>query len=70
MSSFARRRLERLEEDLKPETERSSRPELRARMKAALGEIARARKEGRPPSPEAAAVAEAIERRRSEASGH
>ena len=45
-------------------SERPRNPEVRARMKAVLDELAAAKREGRPPSPEAAAVAEAMKRRR------
>ena len=55
-------RLRRLEARAEPE--RPGNREARARMGAALAEVADARREGRPPSREAAAVAEAIERRR------
>ena len=41
-------------------------PETRARMKAALDELAAARREGRPPSREAREVSEAFEERRRE----
>jgi hypothetical protein len=56
------RRLERLEDRVKPEPSRKS-SEARAHMRAALDEIAAARREGRAPSAEAAVVAEAILRR-------
>ena len=55
-------RLERLDDRVKPEPSRKS-PEARARISAALVEIAAARHEGRVPSQEAAAVMEAFERR-------
>jgi hypothetical protein len=59
------RRLEALEEQASPARpaplEASS---ARVRVRAALDEIAAARREGRTPSEEAAAVMEAIERRR------
>jgi hypothetical protein len=58
------RRLERLEVRVVPEPSRKS-SEARARMKASLDEFAAAKREGRAPSAEAEAVAEAIlERRR------
>jgi hypothetical protein len=60
MGSLNRRRLERLEAQTEPERD----PEVRARMKALLDELANARREGRPPSQEARAVSEYFERRR------
>jgi hypothetical protein len=62
MGSLNRRRLERLEAQTEPERD----PEARARMSALLDELANARREGRPPSPEARAVSEYFERRRRE----
>jgi hypothetical protein len=56
------RRLERLEDRVKPESPRRN-PEARARMKAVLDEVAAARREGRAPSAEAEALSEAILRR-------
>ncbi len=58
------RRLEALEARAEPELPRN--PEARARMRALLDELAAARREGRPPSPEALAVCEAFEKRRRE----
>jgi hypothetical protein len=55
------RRLEALEVRVVPEPPRS---QTRERVRAALGEIAAARREGSAPSEEAVAVMEAIERRR------
>ena len=52
-------RLRRLEVAAGPR----SGPEARARMKAALDELAAARREGRPPSREAREIAEAFEER-------
>jgi hypothetical protein len=57
------RRLEALEGRMPP-PENAERSEVRARMRAALDEIAAARREGRAPSAEAVALSEAIERRR------
>ena len=57
-------RLRRLEARAKPER-RPGNPENRVRMRAVLEELANAKREGRPPSREAAEVAEAIESRRS-----
>jgi hypothetical protein len=56
-----RRRLEGLEE--RATQDRPPNPDNRARMKAVLGEIADARRNGRPLSPEAAAVCEYFRRR-------
>jgi hypothetical protein len=55
------RRLERLEARAEPA---ELDPEVRARMKAVLDELAAARRSGRPPSPEARAVSEYFRRRR------
>lgn len=60
-------RLRRLEVRERPQQRSSRNSAARARMRAVLDEIAAARREGREPSPEAVAVGEAIERRRSEA---
>jgi hypothetical protein len=57
------RRLEALE-GRTTSPENPERSEAKERMRAALDEIAAARREGREPSEEAAAVSEAIERRR------
>jgi hypothetical protein len=58
-----KRRLEALEGRMElPESPR--RPDVRARMKAVLDELAAAKREGRAPSDEALAVSEAIEWRR------
>jgi hypothetical protein len=56
-------RLRRLEAT-STEPERQRDPEVRARMKAVLDELADARREGRPPSREAREVSEALEERR------
>ena len=55
-----RGRLEALEAQTPP---KRSNPETRARMKKVLSEIADARRNGRPLSPEAAAVCEYFRRR-------
>ena len=55
-------RLEALKARATPERD----PEVRARMKAVLDELAAARREGRPPSREAREVSEAFEERRRE----
>ena len=51
---------------LEAKTEPGRDPEVRERMKAVLDELAAARREGRPPSPEARAVSEYFRRRRRE----
>ena len=55
-------RLRRLEARTEPE--RTGDPEVRARMRALLDELANARREGKPPSREAREVSEAITKRR------
>ena len=57
------RRLEALEGCMEP-PESPRREKVRAMMKAHLGEVAAARREGRPIAEETVAVFEAIERRR------
>ena len=80
MSGGIHRRLESLEEQLRarrpgPSAEaRTRRPgpsnaEARERMRAALEELADAKREGRPPSREALAVGEALSRRLAELRG-
>jgi hypothetical protein len=58
------RRLEALEARTEPGG--ASDPEVRARMKALLDALANARREGRPPSPEAREFSEAFRKRRHE----
>jgi hypothetical protein len=57
------RRLKALEGRIEP-PERPERAEVRERMRIVLDELAAAKREGREPSEEAAAVMEAIQRRR------
>jgi hypothetical protein len=58
------RRLEDLEEHRAARSAPTYESPARARMKEHLDELAAAKREGRPPSAEAPAISEAIERRR------
>ena len=56
--------LDRLRKEAQTTQERPTDPEARERMRAVLNEVADARRSGRPLSPEALAIGEAVRERR------